>query len=183
MSQRSQDPTFHLQNPRLHFRLVLSFPDPGRDNDSAIMLGQLSVSGVEVGFIAAGPGDRILQIVWGEDLRGPLEAFESTDMRLNPGGQILGKGSLRKGIVAGPQGGHKDLSCMDLSGLGICDLHRLPGVIDEELFSGLVNLSETGVELLCPLMINSAKLTVLVAIKVLLFILMPEKLKGNALPL
>ena len=180
MSQRSQDPAFDLQDTRLDFRLVPGLSDPGRDNDGSIMLGHLPIGGIEVGLIAAGPGDRIPQIVWGEDLRDPLEEFESMNMGLNPGGEILREGGFGKGIIAGPQGGHKDLGLMDLSGLGIGDLHGLPGIIDEELFSGPIFLAKAGIELFGPLMVEAAELTVLVPLGILLLVFMPEKLKGDA---
>ena len=70
---------------------------------------------------------------------------------------------------------------MDLSGLGVGDLHRLPGIIDKEFLSGPIFLVEAGIELLGPLMVEAAKLTVLVPIRILLLVFMPEKLKGDPL--
>ncbi len=52
------------------------------------MRSQLSIRGVEIGLITTGPGDRIRQIVWGEDLRDSLKEFESMHVGLNPGGEI-----------------------------------------------------------------------------------------------
>jgi hypothetical protein len=96
---------------------------------------------------------------------------------LNPGGKILGEGSFDKGVIAGSQSGYKDLGFMNLPRLRIRDLHGLPGIVDEQLFSSPVNLSEAGSKLLGPVMVNPAKLTILVALRILLLVLLPEKLK------
>ncbi len=183
MSQRGKDPAFYLQNTRFDFRLVPSFFDPGRDNDGPIMFGQLPIRGVEVGFIAAGARDGIPEVVGDEDLRGSLEEFESMNMGLNPGREVLGESGLGKGVVARPQRGHKDLGLVNLSGLGLSDLHGLAGVIDEELFSGPIFLAEAGIQFSGPWMVKTAELAVLVPFEILLLVFMPKKLKGNALPL
>jgi hypothetical protein len=101
------------------------------------------------------------------------------DMGLNPGGEILREGGLCKSIIAGSQSRHKDLSFQDFSGLGIRDLHGLPGIVDKEFLSGPIFLVEAGIELLGPLMIEVAELTVLVPFRILLFVFMPEKLKSD----
>jgi hypothetical protein len=143
------------------------------------MLSQLSISGVEVGLITTGPGDRIRQIVWGEDLRDSLKEFESMNMGLNPGGEILRESGLRKGVIAGSQSGHKDLGFMDLPGLVVGDFHGLPGVIDEQLFSSPIFLAKAGIQFFGPLMVKTAELAVLVPLEILLLVFMPEKLKRH----
>jgi hypothetical protein len=108
-----------------------------------------------------------------------MEELEGMRMGLNPGGKILREGGLGKGIIAGSQSRHKDLSLVDFSGLRIDDLHRLSGIVDEKFLSGPIFLSEAGIELLGPLVVEATKLTVLVSLRTLLLVLMPEKLKGN----
>jgi hypothetical protein len=100
---------------------------------------------------------------------------------LNPGGKVLGEGSLRKGVIAGSQGGYEDLGLVDLPGLRINDLHRLSGIIDEEFLSGPIFLTKAGVQFFGPLMVETAELAVLVPFRILLFIFMPEKLKRHSL--
>jgi hypothetical protein len=146
------------------------------------MLRQLSIARVEIWFITAGPRHGISQIVRGEDLRHPLEELEGVDVGLNPGREILREGRLSEGVIAGSQRRHKDLNRVDLPSLGIRDLHCLPGVIDKELLSGPILLVEAGIELLGPLVIEAAKLTVLVPLRRLLFVFMPEKQEGDPLP-
>jgi len=96
---------------------------------------------------------------------------------LNPGREVLGEGSLRKGVIAGSQGGDEDLGLVDLSGLRIRDLHRLSGIVDEKLFSRPIFLTKAGIQFFGPLMVETAKLAVLVPFRILLFIFMPEQLK------
>ena len=73
------------------------------------------------------------------------------DVGLNPGGKILGRGGFGKGVVAGAQGGHKEIGFSGLAGEGIVDGDGLAGIIDEELFSGPVFLTKTDVELFGPI--------------------------------
>jgi hypothetical protein len=124
-----------------------------------------------------------LQIVRDKDLRGSTEELKGMDMGLNPGGKLLGQGGFGEGIIAGSQGGHKDLHLLDLSGFEICDLHGLPGIVDEELFSGPVFLTETEIQFLDPLLVVVAEAAILVAVWIGFFVLVPQKLKGHALSL
>jgi hypothetical protein len=114
-------------------------------------------------------------------LRHSLEELESVDVGLNPGREILREGGLREGIIAGPQGGHEDVGRVDLSGLGIGDLQGLAGIVNGELLSGPIFLAQARIELFSPLMVETAKLTILVALGELLLVFVPEKLKGDAL--
>jgi hypothetical protein len=145
------------------------------------MLGHLPIACIEIRLITTGSSDGISEIVRDEDLRNSLEELEGMDMGLNPGGEILREGGFCKGIIAGSQSRHKDLSRVDLSSLRIGDLHRLPGIIDKEFLSGPIFLVEAGIELFGPLVVEAAKLTVLVPLGTLLLVFMPEKLKGDSL--
>src|SRR5512139_485316 len=181
--QWSQDPVLHLLHSGFDLGLVLGLGHPGRDNDRAVMLCELPISGVEVRFVTAGTCHGRLQIVGDKDLGDTAEELEGMDMGLDPRGEFLGESGFGEGVIAGSQGGYKDLGLSNLSGLGICDLHGLAGIVDKELFSGPVFLAETKIQLLDPLLVVVAESTVLVAIGVGLFVLVPQKLKGDALSL
>jgi len=99
-------------------------------------------------------------------------------MGLNPGREILGEGGLRKGVVADSHGGHKDLGLLDLPGLGVGDLHGLPSVIDEQLFSGPIFLVKAGIEFFGPLMVKTAELAVLVPFEILLLYIHAREAEG-----
>ena len=70
---------------------------------------------------------------------------------------------------------------MDLAGFGIRNPHGLPGIVDKELFFGPVFLTEAGVEFFGPLTVVAAELAVLISLRVLLIVFMPQKLKGHTL--
>ena len=61
-------------------------------------------------------GDAGFQIVGDQDLGDAAKKLEGVDMGLNPGGEILGEGGFGKGVVAGAQGGHKEIGFLDLAG-------------------------------------------------------------------
>jgi hypothetical protein len=103
------------------------------------------------------------------------------NMGLNPGGKLLRESGFCEGIIAGSQGGHKNLDLLDLSGLGVRDLHGLTCIVDEELFSGPIVLTETEIQLSDPLLVVVAEPAVLVALGIGLLVLVPQKLKGHTL--
>jgi hypothetical protein len=65
---------------------------------------------------------------------------EGADMGLDPGKEVLMQGGFREGVIAGAQGGDKNLGLFCLSGSGILDRNGLAGIIDEEFFPGPVFL-------------------------------------------
>jgi hypothetical protein len=65
------------------------------------VLGHLSISGIEIRFVAARVGDGGQKVIRDEDFRDPLKEFKGMDMRLNPGGKSLRKGGFCEGIITG----------------------------------------------------------------------------------
>ncbi len=181
VSQRSQDPLFDLEDPGFDLGLVFGSSDPCRDDDSTVVLGELPIGGIEVRLIAAGAGDSGPEIIRDGDFWDPSEEAKRMDMGLNPGGKILGDSGLRKSIIACSQGCHKDLYFGDDTGGGIHDRHRLPGIVDKELFTRPILLTQRRIEPFSPLAIESAELAILVTVRMVLLILVPKELKGDAL--
>jgi hypothetical protein len=142
--------------------------------------GQLPIRRIEIRFIPAGTTDGTLQVIGGQDLGGSLKELEGVDMGFDPGGKVLGQGGLRKGIIAGSQGGHEDVGRVDLSGLGIGDFHRLSSIIDEELFSGPIFLTQTEIQFVDPVLIVITEPAVLVAVRIGFLVFVPQKLEGYA---
>ena len=105
------------------------------------------------------------------------------DMGLNPGGEILREGGFCEGIIAGSQGGYKNLNLLNLSGFGVRNLHGLSCIVDEELFCGPIFLTQAEIQFLDPLLVVVAEPTVLVAVGIGFLVLVPQKLKGHALSL
>jgi hypothetical protein len=183
VSQRSQDPVLHLKHPGFDLGLILGFGHPGRDNDHPVMLCELPIGDIEVRFVTAGSCHGRLQVVGDKDLGDSAEELKGMDMGLNPGGKLLRQRGFGEGIIAGSQGSHKNLDLLDLSSLGVRDLHGLPCVVDEELFSGPVFLAEAEIQSLDPLLVVVAETAVLVAVGIGLLVLIPQKLKGHTLSL
>jgi hypothetical protein len=57
----------------------------------------------------------------------------------------------------------------------------LAGIVDEELLPGSVLLAKTGVELLSPLVVEAAELTILVTVRIALLVLIPKELECHPL--
>ncbi len=103
-------------------------------------------------------------------------------MSPDPGGQILSLSSLCIGVITGSEDGYKEVNLADLPGIRIYDGDGLSGIVDKELFPGSVLLSESDIKLFDPLAVKFAKLTVLVAFWVCLFVLIPQELKRHPFP-
>jgi hypothetical protein len=179
--QGSQNPMFHLEHSGFDLGLILGFCHPGRDNDGSVMLCQFPIGSIEIRFVTAGTCHRRLQVVGDKDLRDSAEELKGMDMGLNPGGKSLREGRLCESIIAGSQGGHKNLDFLDLSGFGVRDLQGLPCIVDKELLSGSVFLTEAEIQFLDPLLVVIAEPAVLVAVGIGFLILVPQELKGHAL--
>lgn len=118
------------------------------------------------------------EIVGDGDFRDPSEEAKGVDMGLDPGGEILGEGGLSEGVV----GGHEDLSFRDDASWGINDRDRSTRrIVDKELLSAPVFLTKAGIQLFGPLMVEVAELAVVAAVGIDLLLLVPQKLKSNAL--
>ena len=74
------------------------------------------------------------------------------------------------------------MSVYELPGITIYYGYGLAGIIDKELFSSPVLLSESNIKLFDPLAVMIAELTVLVAFRICLFVLVPQQLKGDSFP-
>ena len=102
-------------------------------------------------------------------------------MSADPGLKILTFRGLGVSVVAGSQHGHEDVGLTHLTGLGIDDLDRLAGIVDKHLLAGPVVLPQHHVELSSPAVVQIAKLRVLVAARMNLFVLLPEQLQSDRL--
>jgi hypothetical protein len=102
------------------------------------MLGQVLVSGVQIGFVATGVLDASFEIVRDDDLGHTAEEGEHTDVGANPVGQCLALVGLSVGVVAGAQDADEDLGWVDLAGVRIANGHRLTSVVDKDFLATFV---------------------------------------------
>jgi hypothetical protein len=76
-------------------------------------------------------GDGGFRIIGDEDFGDPAKKLKGMGMGANPGREILREGGLREGIMAGTEGGHKEIGFLDLSCKGILNRNGLTGIIDK----------------------------------------------------
>ncbi|MNN22238.1 hypothetical protein D3C81_1355890 [compost metagenome] len=144
------------------------------------MLGQVAVTGVDVGLVTMRFGNAAAQIVRYQDLRCTAEKGEAAHMRAQPVGQFLRPGGLGKGVAGRAQDGDEDLRLADLAGSPINDWHGLASVIDKQLFAGTVFLAHDHVDLGGPEAVMLAEPAVLEALRMAESILLPKQGQGYA---
>ena len=173
----------HVQDAVLHFGLIAGLSRPGRHDGDPVMAGHRAIGRVEVRFVPARFGNGAPKIVADHDGWTTLNERERARMGHDPLGQTLRPGGFHVGVVARAQHGDKDLGLPHLARGPRYDRHRLPGIIHEHLLAGLVGLPHPDVQAARPAAIMLAKLGVLVALRVLLLVLLPQKLERDALAL
>ncbi|OPY13118.1 MAG: hypothetical protein A4E69_01825 [Syntrophus sp. PtaB.Bin138] len=177
--KRRQDPPFRYENGRLHLGLVLGLDDPGGDNDRIVVASHFVIGRVDVRFIIAGFGYAGFQVVGNENLRYAPKEIERPDIGVDPGGEILGNTCPGKGIVAGAEGGNKEIGVYGFSCQRISNRNRLAGVIKKEFFSRPVGLAKADIQLVAPLVVMVTELAVLIAIRVDLPVFQPQQPEGH----
>ena len=87
MPQPGQDPALHHLHRDLRLGLVPGLVGPGRQHGGAIVGRQLGIGGVDLRCIAAGPGDRGLQVIWDQQFGDATEEAQHALMGGDPVGQ------------------------------------------------------------------------------------------------
>lgn len=181
MAQAGQNPPLDDLHADLNLGFVAWFPDSGRNDGHAIVLGQRLIRGVELRLIPASLGDPAFEIVGDHDLGHATEEGEGPDMRGRPVRQRLCPGRLGIGIVGGPQHGDEDLRLAERPGVPGAHRHGLPRIIDEQLLARPMLLAQTPIQGLEPDAIPVAEAAVLVAVGMLVLILLPQQGEGDPL--
>lgn len=101
--------------------------------------------------------------------------------RGDPIRQGLRPRGLRVGIVRRAEDGDKHLRRADGAGAAVLYRHGLAGVIDEEFLAGAVLLPQTAIQGLGPGPVEITKPTVLIAVRRLGAVLLPQQREGDAL--
>jgi hypothetical protein len=180
--QAGQHPAFHPLDPHCDLGLISGLGRPGRDHGEAIVLCEVRVGPIDLGFIAMRPGDGRFEVV-GDDNRGDAaERHKGPPMRTDPVGQTLAPGGLGVGIVGGPQDRDKNGGLVDLPAVAIDDGDTLSGVIHKELLARAVGLPHDQIELMRPGAVRMTKPTVLHAVWRHGLILLPQQEQGDTLP-
>ena len=140
LAQSGDDPALHHLHRAFHFGFVARLSRAGRQDGDAVMRGHIVVGGVQIGFVAAGFAHSRLGVVGNHQHRQTAEIFESPDMRADPAGQLLAPGGFGKGVTAESHDGHEDRRLVDRAGVAVVNRNRGAGIIDKQLFAGVVLL-------------------------------------------
>jgi hypothetical protein len=166
--------------PRFRLGLVARLAHPRRHDRHAVVVGQLQIGGIEIRLVAVRLAHAAAQIVRDQNGWSPIEVREGPHMRADPVGQALRPGRLGVGVVGGPEHRHEDLRGADLPAGRIDDLHRLPGVVDEQLLPGAVGLAHHHVERPAPGLVALAEPAVAEALGMRGPVLLPQQHQRHA---
>ncbi len=101
-------------------------------------------------------------------------------MRADPVSETLRPSGFGESLVGSTQCGDEDLSFSDLAGRGVDDANRLPAIIDEEFFTGAVNLAHRKSLCLTPLGIENRELRIALTRRVRGAVFIPQQLTSDA---
>jgi hypothetical protein len=108
MSQSGQHPAFHDLHCHFDLRLIPWLGSPCRDHGEAIVLREVRVGPIDLGFIAVGTGHGRFEVIGDDDLGDPAERRKGPHVRADPVGQTLGPGGFGVGVAGGPQDRNKN---------------------------------------------------------------------------
>ncbi len=162
---------------------VARFPRPRRDDDRAVVGGQVLVGAVDAGLVAAGSGDGALQLVGDPHRGGAAEVLHHADVRVDPVRQLLGSGRLGVGEATGAEHRDEQLDRPQLARAPVDQARPLAREVDEGLLAGAVDLSHRRPQPLDRSPVELAELRVAVAARMDLKVLLPEQLQRDAVAL
>ena len=146
------------------FGLSRGFAGPGGQDHGAVVLRELLVGPLQPRLVAAREGDAALELIAdhgggdaAKELEGPLMARE-------PVGDLLGAGRFGVGVVRGAEDGDEQLDLDHLAGGGVDESGFLPGVVDEALVAGVVDLAHRPAPAVQPLPVALTELGVAIAV-------------------
>jgi hypothetical protein len=145
------------------------------------MTCQIIVGGVDVRFIPTGLADTTFQVVGDNGFGNTAVKGKSTNMGAYPVLKTLTGRGFSIGIAAGTKHGYKDLGLVDCTGRSVNYINSLTGIVNEQLFPCPVFMTHDNIETGCPVTVTVAEPAVLVAIRVLLFVLLPEQIESDLL--
>jgi hypothetical protein len=136
------------------------------------VLRHLGISRIQLRLIETSFVDSALEVIRYQDVGNTLEVFKGMHMRMNPLRESLRKCSFSIGIIGGAPDRHKKLSQDNLAIQGIHEGETVT-VIQKQLFPCPVLLAHNVVQFTTPAAVILTILRVLVAIRMLFFVLLP----------
>ena len=167
----------------LHGGFVPRFPRPRRDDNGAVVGGQILVGPIDARLVAAGTRDGALELVGDPQGRRTPEVLDHAGVGVDPVGQLLGGGRLGVGEAARAEYGDEQLDASQFPGVPVDQCRPLPREVDERLLAGAVDLPHRRPQPSRPLPVDLAELGTAIAVRVDLGVLLPEELKRDAVAL
>ena len=139
------------------------------------MIGQLTITVVQGGFIAAGLSHSRSEIIWHEQVRHTTEELEGINVSLQPAFKPLASTGFDIGVIRGSQCRDEDLRRSHFASIRINDRNRWAAVIDKELVTCDMVLAHTAFLSPQPASILFAKLSVTIGTGLILsVVLLPQ---------
>ena len=150
MAQPRQYPAFNNLYTHLRLGFILGLVGPRRQHRDLVVRRQLLVAGIQVRIVPTGFVDTATQIIGDNHLRNTRKKLKGAHVTHQPVLQALAPGGLRIGVIRSPQHGDKHLGRADFAGLRVNDRNGGATVVNEALFTGLVDLAHRAPLLLLP---------------------------------
>lgn len=143
MAQAHQNPALHHLHGGFDLALVLRVIRACRQDGGAVVPGKVQHGLVGAGFVAVGVGNQGPGVVGHDELGHATEEAQGQGRGTQPFGHGLARCGAGIGVARGSQGGDEDMGATAVN-----QLQRGPGVVDEQLLPGAVDLAHGALEAL-----------------------------------
>ena len=183
MAEHRDDPPLDDEDGGLHLGLVARLADAGRDDDGAVVPGEILVRPVDRRFVPVRLRHGGPEVVGDPDRAAAREVVEGPDVAADPGDDVLGEDGLDVGVARSAQHGDEQLGRADFAGDGVNHVDAVAAEVEEALLTGPVRLPHRRRQGLRPSQVPLAELAVAVSVGVGFPVLLPEQLLRHAAPL
>src|SRR5712691_755191 len=179
VTEAGEDPPLRDLHGDFDLRLVSGLRRERRQDDGAVVLREVVVGPLQARLVAAGDHDAALELIGHDGLGDAAKELEGALVARDPIRDLLGARRFGVGVVRGAQHGDEQFDLDHLAGGRVDDLRFLPGVVDEQLRAGAMDLAHREPPALEPAAVDLAELGVAVAVRMLLEIFEMEQLKRD----
>ena len=139
------------------------------------MAGEIGISPVDHRLVKAGPGDAGLDIVAHRLPGRAAEIGKCPNVRGDPVRQALAEAGFGIGVVRGAEHGDEDLHAAYHAAEPVNHLHRVAGIVDEQLLAGEMHLAQGRLEAASPFLVTLAEPRTAEAVGACVAILLPQQ--------
>lgn len=157
VAQACQNPSPNDLDPDFDLGFVARPIRPCRHDGGAVMAGEIGIGPIDHRLVIASPGDTGLQIVAHRLPGHAAEIGKCPNVRGDPVRQALAEAGFGVGVVRGAEHGDEDLRTAHCTAEPVNHLHRVTGIVDEQLLAGDVNLAQGRFEAAGPFLVAFAE--------------------------